>query len=59
MRVQCPCCQKRFDVRHVEILKEAERLKEWRRNGDLEGAGNVNGNIKEPEPRGVVQDRGQ
>jgi hypothetical protein len=27
MRVCCPDCKKRFDVGHVAVLKEAERLK--------------------------------
>jgi hypothetical protein len=27
MRVCCPSCKKRFDLAHVAVLKEAERLK--------------------------------
>ena len=53
MRIQCPHCDHRFDVRHVEILKEAARLKERRANGDLADAGDVNGNVKEPAPQPV------
>lgn len=30
MRVKCPSCAAKFDVRHSSILKEAERLKEKR-----------------------------
>lgn len=34
MRITCPCCQKRFDVAHAAVLKEAARLKAVRESGD-------------------------
>lgn len=52
MRVTCPHCHKRHDVAHKDVLAEAARLAEQRKNGDVADVGEeVNGNVLPTDPK--------
>ena len=49
MRVRCPHCHEKFDVKHMAVLAEAARLAKRRQSGDVSDVGEVDGNVRAPE----------
>lgn len=48
MRIQCPCCARRFDVPIRTVLAEAARIAEHRQRGRKLPGPDVDGNVLDP-----------
>jgi hypothetical protein len=58
MRVSCPHCAKRFDVPHVAVLVESQRLAEVAKAGKARVAG-ADGNRLDPADPAALEERAE